>query len=159
MTQAEGAPDESGGPVPPVCITRTVPAPPEVVWRAFTDPNALTAWFWPARLAPRVQTEPTVGGRFEIASAVARSMTSAVSGEYLEVSEPERLVFTWCWAGGDNPTRVTVSLDGDPDGTELTVEHDQFVDEEDRDAQSRGWRDCLDRLPGWLAAATAQQSR
>ncbi len=52
MTQAEGAQDGSGE-ILPVRIMRTVPAPPTVVWRAFTDPNALTSWFWPARLAPR----------------------------------------------------------------------------------------------------------
>lgn len=155
MTQAEGAQDGSGE-ILPVRIMRTVPAPPTVVWRAFTDPNALTSWFWPARLAPRVQTEPQVGGRYQIASAVARSMASAISGEYLTVDEPDMLAFTWCWEGGENPSRVTVRFSEVDDGTELTVEHDQFVDEEDRDAQSRSWRDCLDRLPDWLAAVAAR---
>lgn len=153
MTQAETTSEEASTSVKPVRIGRTLPAPPALVWRAFTDPNALTSWFWPARLAPRVQAEPRVGGRYRIASAVARSVSTAVSGEYLAVEEPATLAFTWCWEGGEATSRVTVSLAEADDGTELTIEHDGFADEEDRDAQARGWRDCLDRLPDWLAAA------
>lgn len=153
MTQADTAHDEPATTVEPVRITRTLAAPRPVVWRAFTDPNALTSWFWPARLSPRVQAEPEVGGRFRIASAVARSMATAVSGEYRAVDEPSRLEFTWCWEGGEATSHVSVHLAEAGDDTELTVEHDGFDDEEDRDAQARGWRDCLDRLPDWLAAA------
>ena len=137
----------------PVRISRTLPAPPDLVWRAFTDPNALTAWFWPSRLVPRVQAEPKVGGRFRISSGVGRGMALAVSGEYLVVEEPKRLEFTWCWDGGDGTSRVSVAMAPADQETELTVEHTNCTDDEDRDAQARGWRDCLDRLPDWLKAA------
>jgi uncharacterized protein YndB with AHSA1/START domain len=158
MTQADAAHDDPAVAVPQVRITRHLAAPRAIVWRAFTDPNALTSWFWPARLAPRVQAETQVGGRYRIASAVARTMASAISGEYLAVVEPDMLVFTWRWEGGDTTSQVTVRLCPADDGTELIVEHDQLADEEDREAQSRSWRDCLDRLPDWLAAATARAS-
>ena len=32
-------------------IRRTLPAPVDRVWSAFTDPEALMAWFWPQSLA------------------------------------------------------------------------------------------------------------
>lgn len=147
---------EPGDTVPPARIERTVTAPREVVWRAFTDPNALAAWFWPARLSPRVQADAKPGGRFRISGSASRSMSTAVSGEYLTVDEPELLEFTWRWESGDGTARVSVRLTAGDDGTELVVEHAGCDDEEDRQAQARGWRDCLDRLPDWLSAATAR---
>ena len=34
-----------------------MPATPEKVWRALTDPAAPTAWFWPPRLEPAAEVE------------------------------------------------------------------------------------------------------
>lgn len=137
--------------VPAVSLTRELPAPPAVVWRAFTDSGALAGWYWPERLAPRVATDPQVGGRYRISSSLARSAVGTITGEYLTVTEPERLVFTWAWEGDDATSRVTVLLGpSGADGTALTLEHDQLTDEEDRQAHTRGWRDALDRLPAWL---------
>ncbi|MEV0840726.1 SRPBCC domain-containing protein [Actinocatenispora sera] len=160
MTQPQAASDEPGGgagseagPVPPARIRRTVTAPTELVWRAFTDPNALAAWFWPRRLAPRVTADARKGGRYRIVGAASRSMTTAVGGEYLRVDEPTLLEFTWCREGAEETATVTVRLATCDDGTELDVEHAGCVDEEDRQAQERGWRDCLERLPEWLHVA------
>jgi uncharacterized protein YndB with AHSA1/START domain len=45
-------------------LTRVLAAPPERVWRVFTDPTALAAWFWPQHFATTVETDPRVGGRY-----------------------------------------------------------------------------------------------
>jgi uncharacterized protein YndB with AHSA1/START domain len=134
-------------------LTRTFKAAPETVWRAFTDSVALAGWFWPARLSPRAETDVRVGGRYRIATAIARTASSSISGEYLEVQPPERLVFTWCWQGDDATSRVTVELADGDEGTEMSLRHDELVDEEDSEARDRGWRDSLDRLPDWLSTA------
>jgi uncharacterized protein YndB with AHSA1/START domain len=147
MTEADDTP------APVVELTRTFKAPPETVWRGLTDSVALAAWFWPARLSPRAETDVRVGGRYRIASAITRTASSAIGGEYLEVQPPERLVFTWCWEGDDSTSRVTVELADGDEGTELSLRHDQLADEEESDARHRGWRDSLDRLPEWLNTA------
>lgn len=155
MTQADTAGGPSTTAPEAVHISRSLVAPPTLVWRALTDPNALTAWFWPARLAPRVAAEAIVGGQLRITSAVARSMSAAVRGEYLTVTEPTLLELRWRFEGDQDDTRVSLRLaEADDGGTELTVEHDGFTDEEDRDAARRTWRGCLDRLPDWLHAAS-----
>jgi uncharacterized protein YndB with AHSA1/START domain len=41
-------------------------ATPERVWHAFTDPDALAAWYWPASVRPRVTSDPRPGGHFGI---------------------------------------------------------------------------------------------
>lgn len=130
-------------------LTRALPASPERVWRAFTDPAALAAWFWPAEtFGTVVEVDLRPGGRFRI-DAAAKGF--AVSGSYLEVQEPHRLVFSWRWDGEATETLVTVLIRGTAGGSELDLTHDRFADPGTRDSNAQGWADCLDRLPAWLA--------
>lgn len=128
-------------------ITRTLPAPPEQVWRALTDADALAAWFWP-HLDNTVQVDLRTGGRYRIEGPRAGI---AVSGDYLEVDPPKRLVFTWHWEGEDERSRVTVELSPDGEGTVLWLVHDRIGEDATRTLYEQGWMDCLDRLPGVLA--------
>ncbi len=129
-------------------ISRALPAPPDRVWRAFTDPAALAAWFWPERFATTAETDVRVGGRYRIDGPGAGM---AVSGEYVSVEPPNRLAFTWRWDGEPEETLVTLELVATGDGTRLALTHERFSDDADRDNHAKGWSDCLDRLPGWLA--------
>jgi len=128
-------------------LGRVLPAPPERVWRAFTDPEALAAWFWPARFATTARVDARPGGALRI-SAEAGGM--AVSGTFRTVEPPRRLVFTWRWDGDDEETLVTVELAEIDGGTALTLTHEGFAEGTVRDDHRTGWSDCLDRLPGWL---------
>jgi uncharacterized protein YndB with AHSA1/START domain len=132
-------------------ISRTLSAPVDRVWSAFTDPEALMAWFWPQSLGPKVTADVRTGGRFRID---ATSAGFAVTGVYREVSPPTRLVMTWLWdgdgTGNDAESVVTIELTARGDHTDLDLRHEQFVADDERDAHAQGWNDCLDRLPGWL---------
>jgi uncharacterized protein YndB with AHSA1/START domain len=128
-------------------LTRVLAAPPERVWRAFTDPAALAAWFWPQHFATTVETDLRVGGRYRIDGPGAGM---AVSGEYVTVEAPSRLMFTWRWDGEVEETLVTLHLPPVGDGTELTLTHERLSDDAARDNHIKGWSDCLDRLPQWL---------
>ena len=68
-----------------VTIDRTLAFPVERVWRALTDPAALTAWFWPRRFDPAVEVDLRVGGRYRIDGP---AVGMAVSGEYVAVEPP-----------------------------------------------------------------------
>jgi uncharacterized protein YndB with AHSA1/START domain len=124
-------------------FTRVLSAPPERVWRAFTDPAVLAAWFWPQRYATTVEADLRVGGRYRIDGPGAGM---AVGGEYVSVEPPSRLIFTWRWDGEAEETLVTLHLTPAGDGTALTLTHERFTDETDRDNHTKGWSDCLDRL-------------
>ena len=130
-----------------VTITRALAFPPERVWHALTDPAALAAWFWPQRFAPTAETDLRVGGRFRIDGP---AVAMAVSGEYVTVEPPTKLVFTWVWDGEDAETLVTIELTPTAAGTDLQLRHERFTDDEQRDSHAVGWTDCLDRLPDWL---------
>jgi uncharacterized protein YndB with AHSA1/START domain len=130
-------------------LRRTLAFPVDRVWRALTDPAALAAWFWPERFDPTAEVDLRVGGRYRISGPGAGL---EVAGEYLTVEPPRRLVFTWQWAGEHDKTLVTVELTGGEDGTDLVITHGGFAADAARDEHAKGWSDCLDRLPGWLAA-------
>jgi uncharacterized protein YndB with AHSA1/START domain len=65
------------------------------------------------------------------------------SGEVVEVVPPERIVFTYGYVQGlpspPGSSRVTIRLDGHPQGTLLQLTH-EFADVEARDQHVQGWR-------------------
>ena len=128
-------------------IERRLAAGPDRVWRALTEAGALAEWFWPERLRPTAVADARPGGAFRIA---ATGSPMAVSGIYLEVDRPHRLVFTWRWDGDYSETLVTIELVGDGAGTSLILTHERFADDTDRANHEVGWSDCLGRLPGYL---------
>ena len=130
-------------------ITRALAAPPERVWRAFTSPEELAAWFWPGAWDAVVTVDLRVGGRYRVASA---PVGMAFGGEYVAVEPIDRLVQTWQWDGEDDETLVTIRLTPDGTGTSLEIVHERFATDEDVASHLQGWNDCLDRLPAFVAA-------
>ena len=126
-------------------ITARLEAPPEQVYAALTEAEALQAWYWPAAVSPKVFSDPVAGGRFGIDAA-----GMGFAGEYLELEPPARIVQSWRWQGDDRDSRVTITLAPAGDGTDLTVEHDQ-LDAETAEMYRAGWASCLERLPAYLS--------
>ena len=129
-------------------IERIIPASRDRVWKALTT-EQLAGWFWPPRFATTVRLDLRVGGAYRIDGPGAGM---AVSGVFVAVDEPERLVQTWRWDGEDAETLVTFTLAQTPDGaTALTIVHEKFADEQSRANHAQGWNDCLDRLVAAVA--------
>jgi uncharacterized protein YndB with AHSA1/START domain len=133
-------------------VTRTLAAPQERVWRAFTRPDELATWLWPGSWEATASVDLRVGGRYRIASA---PIGMAVGGEYVAVEPVSRLVQTWQWDGEADETLVTITLAAVEGGTLLTIVHERFASDEDAASHRQGWNDCLDRLPTHLAAPDA----
>jgi uncharacterized protein YndB with AHSA1/START domain len=130
-------------------VIRQLKAKPERVWRAWTSPDELAAWIWPPSWGASCTIDLRIGGRFAISSTGA---SPGVSGEYVAIEPHERIVTTWQWDDEDVETLVTITLEPSDDGTTLTITHERFNDEETRANREQGWNDCLDRLPGFVAA-------
>lgn len=85
-------------------ITRIFNAPREAVYRAFTDPDQLAAWFGPVGWSvPRdtIDQDVRVGGhqRFVMVNDGDTAQTSPVSSTFIEVIENELLVAEERWEG------------------------------------------------------------
>jgi len=87
-------------------------APPEEVWAALVDPEALREW-----LADEVELEAREGG--EIVCRYERGEERR--GEVELVEEAERLAFRWHREGSADQSRVELVLDAVAGGTEVTV--------------------------------------
>jgi uncharacterized protein YndB with AHSA1/START domain len=104
------------------------------VFRYFTDEKRFADW-WGA--GSSIEGRPGGKVRIRYPNGVA------VSGEVLEVTADERVVFTYGYDDPGKPippggSRVSVTLEDRPGGTLLTLRH-EFAEAATRDAHVAGW--------------------
>lgn len=76
-------------------IRRTFDAPRALVWRAWTDPKCVAAWWGPLGFtSPVCEIEPKPGGAIYIVMRAPDGTDYPMRGVFHEVVAPERLVFT-----------------------------------------------------------------
>jgi uncharacterized protein YndB with AHSA1/START domain len=125
----------------------------ERLFHALTDPHELMAW-WGSPETYRAHawtSDLRIGGRWRVEGKSAAGQPYSVSGEFLEITPPRRLVHTWLhdWDPGHPPTTVTYTIDDVPGGMRLTVHHEGFAGRPESCAgHANGW----ERVTTWLAA-------
>jgi uncharacterized protein YndB with AHSA1/START domain len=140
-------------------ITRRWDAPPERVWQAWTDPQALSRWFGTGDpgCVTQAEIDLRVGGRYRIVTKRPDGQTNDVSGEYQEVVPHSRLAFSWAWQS--TPERVShVSIDfiASGGGTVLRFVHDRFFDDQARINHERGWLKLFGQLDAFFQPGTRE---
>ena len=134
-------------------LTRVYPVAAEKVWRAWTDPQALSRWFGPAdtEAVTQAQLDVREGGTYSIRFRTADGQEHGVGGVYQEVEPGRKLVFSWAWQSTpERVSRVTVLLRPVEGGTELDFRHDRFFNDEARVNHARGWTGTFAKLDAWL---------
>ena len=134
-------------------IRRQFKASVDAVFKAWTDAEQVSQWFAPtAGFSVKVPLmDVQAGGKYRIEMTNPDGETYIAVGEYIEVSEPSKVVFTWAWEGGDEGMRVTLDFQACKGGTELILTHEQFPDAGSRDHHDEGWTGCLAGLEKFLA--------
>ena len=131
-------------------LQRTFRASPERVFRAWTQPAALREWWCPSGwVAGEIEIDLRSAAPIALRCPAPQTVAVSVSGQFLEVRPPERLVYTWRWEGAfaEMPeTLVTLELQGSDDETHLTLHHDNFADAGIRQQHRSGWMAACDRL-------------
>lgn len=139
---------------PSLTLTRNFPVPPERVWRAWTDPQALKRWFGPGGEDPvsLAHLDVRVGGRFHIVFGGPDGKAHDVQGVYKEVVPNRKLVFTWTWPNStpERESVITIELRAAGRGTELIFQQQQFFDSTVRDNHRRGWTESFIKLERFL---------
>lgn len=139
---------------PSLTLKRRLKAAPEKVYQAWTQPEQMMRWWGvtPHPNKPVAETDLRVGGRFRVQFWGLDGEHHSVGGIYRELVPNRRLVFTWSWQSTpERESQVTVDikpvvLEGEGDGSLLTLTHEQFFDEKARDDHGRGWGFALDNL-------------
>ena len=85
---------KSGTKLEPVVISRTFPAPRDLVFRAWSSAEHLKRWFCPEGCSvPEAQVDFRPGGLFAMCMRLPTGEDHRLSGVYTEISPPDRLVF------------------------------------------------------------------
>jgi uncharacterized protein YndB with AHSA1/START domain len=140
-----------------ITVTRVFDAPRERVWREWTEPQRFADWFGgPDSEVPlsTVSMDVSPGGAWRLTMySGAGRRESHWNGEYLEVAEPERLVFTVSDQPGDDRYElVTVVLRDLGDGrTEMRFEQRGQMLPEQYERAKEGWGVFFDRIEERLA--------
>lgn len=140
-----------------VRITRTFRAKRERVFRAWTNPEELKRWWGPAGfVTPAAEIDLRVGGQYCITMQAPSGNRFRLSGTYVEVAPPERLVMTWSWNGtmedDGHESLVTLEFHAKGDGTEVRVHHERLPAGAIANHEA-GWNGSIDRLEALLLAA------
>jgi uncharacterized protein YndB with AHSA1/START domain len=142
---------------PGITIVRVFDAPRERVWREWTEPECFADWFGGVESEVPISTvsmDVRPGGSWRLTMFAARGEIHW-NGEYREVEEPERLVFTVSdQPGADVYELVTVVLTELGDGrTEMHFEQSGgSLSPEEYERAGQGWSSFFDRIAERLAA-------
>jgi uncharacterized protein YndB with AHSA1/START domain len=128
-----------------VDVRRVIQASPEDLFAAWLDPAALAQWLRPFDTS---RTDATVdaraGGRFTLDMHTPGGVV-AHRGEYLEIVQDKKIVFTWNSPHTNGDSLVTVSFTPQGSGTEVRVLHEKLPADK-IDAHNGGWSTGLDKL-------------
>ena len=142
-------------------------APVELIWQMWTNPNQFRAWYGPEGASiPTAKMDVRVGGTRLVCMEVQTPngpMQMWFAGEYLEVVENQRLVYTESMSdengvvkspadmgmpeGHPTTTEVRVEINADGDGTRMVLTHTGIPDDSPGAA---GWRMAIDKLAKYL---------
>jgi uncharacterized protein YndB with AHSA1/START domain len=130
-------------------VRRTIRAPVERVFAAWTQAEQLRRWWGPKTVVcTEAEIDLRVGGAFRIANQFPDGKLLWISGEFLAIEAPVKLIYSW--KVGDEPApateRVTVNFERLGDATQVVVIHERIANPAARDEHEQGWLGCLDGL-------------
>lgn len=142
-------------------LTRIIDAPPEKVFKAWTEPELLKQWFAPLPwTTPVVEIDLRPGGASLIVMRSPDGNDMPNRGVYLEVVKNKRLVFTnaytKAWEPSEKPfMTVILTFEDQGEKTNYTalVRHWTIADKETHEKMGfhQGWGLCADQLAALVA--------
>jgi uncharacterized protein YndB with AHSA1/START domain len=135
---------------------REFDAPAALVWKLWKDPEHMVRWHGPEGYwLTHCEIDIRVGGKWKRCMSRAADHAHWIYGEYLEIDEPHRLVFTY--VNDFDPFETVVELDfSERDGrTLMRFRQAPFPTVEERDSHGWGWSSGLDLFAAYLTQVKA----
>jgi len=136
-------------------ITRVFAAPRVLVWDAWTKSEHLMRWSCPKNFTVLFSDgDLRVGGAWRTGMRSPGGEKFVMHGEYREIDEPQKLVFTHSWEDDElhdnRETLVTVELEEVVGGTKMTFTQTNFATASSRDGHAGGWNGAFENLDAYL---------
>jgi uncharacterized protein YndB with AHSA1/START domain len=138
--------DDAAGPI--VQIRRRVKASAEQIFDLWTKPDLMVRWMspFPGAVDCKASCDLRPGGAFSLVM-LSGDLSREVSGTYVEVDRPRKLVFTWTGPLTNNvTTQVTVELNPRGGETDLVLTHQRLPTQAIHEGHTKGWGNILDHL-------------
>ena len=139
-------------------VRRRMPAPREIVYEAWIDPDGIREWMCPGDIvSAEAVLDVRVGGAFRIVMK-SQDRVHEHTGTYQIVDPPAKLAFTW--SGLENPseiTLVTVEFLAYGDESELVLTHEGLPKVEVAQRYETGWGTIAQKFSAYLADDRNQQ--
>jgi uncharacterized protein YndB with AHSA1/START domain len=140
-----------------IVITRSFDAPRELVFKAFTDADAVRQW-WGLNSTETVvdQLEARPGGRWRFVQRDGDGNEFGFHGVYHDLQAPERIVYTFEFEGMPGHVLLETLVFEDQDGRTQMTDTSVFQSVADRDGMLQsgmesGAAESMDRLDEYLA--------
>ena len=140
-----------------IVITRSFDAPRELVFKAFTDADAVRQW-WGLNSTETIvdQLEARPGGRWRFVQRDGDGNEFGFHGVYHDLQAPERIVYTFEFEGMPGHVLLETLVFEDQDGRTQMTDTSVFQSVADRDGMLQsgmesGAAESMDRLDEYLA--------
>lgn len=141
-------------------VRRRMPAPREVVFEAWVDPQGIREWMCPGDVvSAEASLDVRVGGSYRIVMK-ANERDHVHTGVYQVVEPPSKLVFTWSTA--ETPSEMTlVTVEFFPHGneSELVLTHERFQKADVVKRYENGWGAIADKFAAYLSRRSAKAGK
>ena len=145
-------------------LTRVFAAPRELVFKAWTETKQVQQWWGPKGFTnPVCEIDPRPGGSMRIDMRGPDGTVYPMTGRYVELVEPERIVFSAAALDAEGKPMFeimnTITFTGHEGKTLLTLEAKitsaTAVAPQYLKGMEMGWSQSLDRLAETLAAGSS----
>jgi uncharacterized protein YndB with AHSA1/START domain len=136
-------------------VSKTISAPVDRVYKAWTDPNAIKVWFGcEAVKESEITQDLRVGGKYSYLTKSADGRTTILEGEFKEVVPNKKLVYTWTNNSIEFPAKntiVTIEFVAIGNETEVRIKHSNFALAKSAEGHNAGWGQALESLARFVA--------
>lgn len=132
-------------------VRRRMPAPREVVYGAWIDPQGIREWMCPGdAFSAEATLDVRVGGSYRIVMK-GKDRDYVRTGVYQVVEPPSKLVFTWTREEDEAVSLVTVEFFAHGSESELVLTHERLPDADAMKRYQGGWGQIANKLAAYLA--------
>jgi uncharacterized protein YndB with AHSA1/START domain len=137
-------------------------APRERVFGLLTERAELTRWWGPHGFTvPDARIDLRIGGGYRLTMQPPDGEAFHLSGEFVEIDPPIRLVYTFRWDEpdpDDRETTVELSIVEAGDGTQLLLRQGEFATPARLALHRDGWSDSFEKLRALTGAEARHPS-